>query len=651
MKPRFSYIKIIVKPAILLSFFSFRIFAAPQETKIIQSDTTWQGQVLLNGTVVVNSHVTLTILPGTKVKFKNYRGYREPNKRLSLIVNGKILAQGTASQPIYFTSDTSKPQNGDWSMVRLISNVKQSVFKYCVFEFAQHGLNVWNSSPIISNCVFRWCNWEGVYFESYSQPTLKYVQIYQNGYNGLASEQSNTVLMDSCDVWKNGTNGVHTDNSNTEIRRSLIHKNGANGLSADDNATLKVFGVASYNNNSYGLLTGEGSFLVQVGNFLSKNNVIGKISGNVDSVATSYAIPSNINIGYTADSSYALGYTPGDLVKDKYMYVYPDDETRKILKKVGTGLGLTWALGWDGQNLWTCTLWNHIYKIDPQTGTVLDDFLINNSQQWGSPTQPWGLTIDDEKYIWIVDFANRKLYKIDPLTHNILFSFDSPKPNLGGCKGLEWDGQYLNVMGWAEQEIYQMNKNGNLINTITLSEKAGGGLTFDGTYFWAPQGSSRISKFDKTGKLIGWIYPASEGTWDLTWDGHYLWASQRTNENWQDAKIFQLQILDDHTQLTNVKNEKTLPTKFSLEQNYPNPFNPSTTISYRLPQATYVSLKIFDTNGREVATLVNEYKQAGSYKVVFDVRTTRELSLPSGVYFYTIRAGSFADTKKLVLIK
>jgi hypothetical protein len=45
---------------------------------------------------------------------------------------------------------------------------------------------------------------------------------------------------------------------------------------------------------------------------------------------------------------------------------------------------------------------------------------------------------------------------------------------------------------------------------------------------------------------VGWIYPASEGTWDLTWDGARLWASQRTNENWSDEKIFQLEILEDH---------------------------------------------------------------------------------------------------------
>ena len=64
------------------------------------------------------------------------------------------------------------------------------------------------------------------------------------------------------------------------------------------------------------------------------------------------------------------------------------------------------------------------------------------------------------------------------------------------------------------------------------------------TKFWAP-GGRRINKIDSNGRIVGGIYPASEGTWDLTGDGKYIWATQRTNENWQDHKIYQIEILDD----------------------------------------------------------------------------------------------------------
>jgi hypothetical protein len=89
-----------------------------------------------------------------------------------------------------------------------------------------------------------------------------------------------------------------------------------------------------------------------------------------------------------------------------------------------------------------------------------------------------------------------------------------------------------------------------------------------------------------------------------------------------------------------------LPERFSLSQNYPNPFNPSTTIEYQIPKQSYVTLRIFDLLGREVATLVNEKREAGSYRVQFD-----GAGLSSGVYFYQLRGGEFVQTKKLILQK
>lgn len=88
------------------------------------------------------------------------------------------------------------------------------------------------------------------------------------------------------------------------------------------------------------------------------------------------------------------------------------------------------------------------------------------------------------------------------------------------------------------------------------------------------------------------------------------------------------------------------PVEFSLSQNYPNPFNPTTVINYQLPMSSHISLKIYDLLGREVATLVNEQKDAGSYEVKFDGK-----NLSSGIYFYQLRAGEFAQTIKLILQK
>ena len=87
-------------------------------------------------------------------------------------------------------------------------------------------------------------------------------------------------------------------------------------------------------------------------------------------------------------------------------------------------------------------------------------------------------------------------------------------------------------------------------------------------------------------------------------------------------------------------------TEYALEQNYPNPFNPTTTINYQIPKDGSVTITVFDNLGREVATLVNEQKEAGRYSVQFDA--TR---LSSGVYYYSLKAGDYKAVKKLVLLK
>jgi hypothetical protein len=98
--------------------------------------------------------------------------------------------------------------------------------------------------------------------------------------------------------------------------------------------------------------------------------------------------------------------------------------------------------------------------------------------------------------------------------------------------------------------------------------------------------------------------------------------------------------------VTGLKNSKIIPDKFVLEQNYPNPFNPSTIIKYQIPKQEFVSLKVFDALGNEVATLVNDEQQAGSHNVNFN-----SAGLASGIYFYKIQAGNFIATKKMVLMK
>ena len=102
------------------------------------------------------------------------------------------------------------------------------------------------------------------------------------------------------------------------------------------------------------------------------------------------------------------------------------------------------------------------------------------------------------------------------------------------------------------------------------------------------------------------------------------------------------------TQPVGIRNEhsSTFPITFNLQQNYPNPFNPTTTIEFNIPKSSRVKLILYDIVGREVARLVNEQLNAGSYQVKWDAAV-----VPSGIYLYQIQAEQFTETKKMILLR
>ena len=119
--------------------------------------------------------------------------------------------------------------------------------------------------------------------------------------------------------------------------------------------------------------------------------------------------------------------------------------------------------------------------------------------------------------------------------------------------------------------------------------------------------------------------------------GRYLFAGTINGGIWRRAlseMVTSVRVADDN-----------IPQGFILEQNYPNPFNPKTVIRYSVPHRTVVRIRIIDMLGREVRTIINGEKSAGQYEIEFDART-----LPSGLYFYQLKADNFLQTKKLVLL-
>jgi hypothetical protein len=146
--------------------------------------------------------------------------------------------------------------------------------------------------------------------------------------------------------------------------------------------------------------------------------------------------------------------------------------------------------------------------------------------------------------------------------------------------------------------------------------------------------------FDSYEKEVEVIY--------LSLDGTILSVFQPdTLYNGGDAEVQSLSYSYPVTPSTDVRQgSPALPEGFALSQNYPNPFNPSTMIAFSIPAAGHVSLTVYDVLGREVATLVDRQMAPGSYEAVFDAA-----GLPSGLYIYRIVSGSFAETRKMNVVK
>jgi len=131
---------------------------------------------------------------------------------------------------------------------------------------------------------------------------------------------------------------------------------------------------------------------------------------------------------------------------------------------------------------------------------------------------------------------------------------------------------------------------------------------------------------------------------DIVYQQDPVPGSSAFNDN---APISRAQLLFRRLSTLSSRDNRNIRVEtYRLEQNYPNPFNPTTNITYVLPKTENVSLKVYDVLGREVATLVNEVKPAGAYTVPFNAS-----NLASGVYFYKLQAGSFVQTKKMMLVK
>jgi len=227
--------------------------------------------------------------------------------------------------------------------------------------------------------------------------------------------------------------------------------------------------------------------------------------------------------------------------------------------------------------------------------------------------------------------------------------------------------------GAGDNDVYliRTDSNGDTLWTNTFGSfgyDAGSSVqqTIDGgfiivgqaTFDWDKLINVYLIKTDRNG-IVLWVEDFGGSNLDggssiqQTTDGGFIIAGWTASFGQGSYDVYLIRTSVDPTK---VENSELTQVEFYIAQNYPNPFNPSTIIKYTLGSRQYATLKVYDVLGNEVATLVNEDKPAGSYEVNFSAvggfaSGGNAYALPSGVYFYQLRAGNFVQTKKMLLLR
>ena len=218
-------------------------FPHPKNSEVITKDTTWSGEVYIDEIVHVPENTTLTIEPGTVIKFKHWRhGYTEESERLNIIVEGTLNVNGTADKPVRFTSDATDPEHGDWDEIT-IEDGGVAVIKFTIVEYGWTGV-VANTceSLLLENSIIRWNTGAGVFMGNQSQNvTLDYNQIYQNGHSNIEVEGGSDPTITNNTLYEGGNIAIFIgDEAYATIHNNVIRDNSEGGITLEFNSHADI---------------------------------------------------------------------------------------------------------------------------------------------------------------------------------------------------------------------------------------------------------------------------------------------------------------------------------------------------------------------------------------------------------------------------
>ncbi len=594
----------------------------------INANEVWTDNIYVSGDVTIANGVTLTIEPGTLVKFNNGKKLR---------IYGTLIAEGTASNNITFTRSGS---SGSWYGIRFENSSVDAncIIKYANIEYATYGIYCNRAKPKIQNNTITNCNY-GIYLY-YSSPV---------------NIETNSVT--------NNSTGIKGISSSPNITDNLFRDNSSSGVSFSGGAP--IFYDNTFDKNSFGayFVSGSSPKFGPTGTAGKGNNVI---------TENSYGIYAQY---YSQPFLGSHGYYPGDRiggynsicdnsVRDATAYFYTDIEaeynwwgTSPVrLASYGSSINYSYALG-----------------SDPGGGSSLGKIVVitednsgwENEDRWAGfdPNNP---DINSLSYLWLWGyylFINDKLEEAIDVYQMLVSKFsDDNYANRALVKiyhlyretGKDGLADYLNGLlnnSKIDENIHRIlyllllntslnnkdiNSSLNTIETImyrfsdTYVEKTA-------LYYLVLACLNDLNDIEEASRymvLLREKYPDDELT--------YM-AREAMGEkvSWSLNKP----VIEPETA------DVSFPDRYALHNNYPNPFNPATTITYSLPEDAFVVLTIVDLLGREVATLLNGYQEAGKRTVLWNGKDEQGKNVPSGVYIYTISSGDFTAAKKLLLIR
>lgn len=280
---------------------------------------------------------------------------------------------------------------------------------------------------------------------------------------------------------------------------------------------------------------------------------------------------------------------------------------------------------------------SNIYRLDPANGNILD------SAQIRTPLAYMSVGADSTIIVTTGETGNGRYVAFTPNLQTVKWTLNVPYNYYSGSN-LGQNGIFISAGAGTEIKAYKTNYTikpvadfkasktlVNMTEPISFSDQSSYNPT---SWSWQFPGSNTPSSTQQNPANITYSSP-----------GIYQVTLVASNSFGSDTLIKTCYInVQNETGISIIGNE--IPSKFSLEQNYPNPFNPATKLKFQMPKPGFTRLVIFDITGKEIAALLNEALEAGTYEYEWDAS-----AFSSGVYFYTLTSGDFKETKKMLMIK